>query len=264
MSSGYQKFSSRFVSDGGKPKTFASFATFADGGRNFEGEADAEKAKVGTPKIQSASVKVAQVAKVGAPEAVCAVCNAAGELWHFGDVRIHQECAPFLPKSEPAEPTAAYHATSADPATGRCSVTMIELPRAQRYRKTFAALQLKPPALIDVARWHECIEDGKRFLAKWGEQAQALGWTSADLFGLHAPPEQPHPSYRRLSRYHCTGLVWLLRDRQVVALTEATAAIENPETGSITVYRKHNKPALGPLGDSLDDLGACLAPAPAP
>jgi len=28
---------------------------------------------------------------------------------------------------------------------------------------------------------------------------------------------------------------------------------KNP-TGAITVYRRHNKPALGPLGDSLDDL----------
>jgi hypothetical protein len=253
MSSGYQKFSSRFVSDGGKPKTFASFATFADGGRNFEGEADAEKAKVGTPKIQSASVKVAQVAKVGAPEAVCAVCNAAGELWHFGDVRIHQECAPFLPKSEPAEPTAAYHATSADPATGGCSVTMIELPRAQRYRKTFAALQLKPPALIDVARWHECVEDCKRFLAKWGEQAEALEWTSADLFGLAPVPERPHPSYNRLSRYDCTGLCWLLQGRDVIALTADRATIRTATGSTLTCYR-HGRPALGPLGDSLDDF----------
>jgi hypothetical protein len=48
-------------------------------------------------------------------------------------------------------------------------------------------------------------------------------------------------------------LIWLLRGKEVVALTEATAAIENPN-GSITVYRKHQKPALGPLGDALDDL----------
>src|SRR6516165_6736196 len=86
-----------------------------------------------------------------------------------------------------------------------------------------------------------------------GSQAEALGWTTADLFGLHTPPERPHPSYRRLSRYDCTGLIWLLESRPVVALTDRTAAIENP-TGSITVYRKHNKPALGPVGDSLDDL----------
>jgi hypothetical protein len=39
----------------------------------------------------------------------------------------------------------------------------------------------------------------------------------------------------------------------VVALTEATAAIQGP-TGAVTVYRRFNKPALGPLGDSLDDL----------
>jgi hypothetical protein len=38
-----------------------------------------------------------------------------------------------------------------------------------------------------------------------------------------------------------------------VALTEATAAIENT-TGNITVYRRYNKPGLGPLGDSLEDL----------
>jgi len=39
-----------------------------------------------------------------------------------------------------------------------------------------------------------------------------------------------------------------------VALTTDTAAIENGDTGSITTYRKNNKPALGPLGDSLDDF----------
>jgi hypothetical protein len=41
--------------------------------------------------------------------------------------------------------------------------------------------------------------------------------------------------------------------RPVLALTASTAAIEGP-TGTVTVYRRHNKPALGPLGDSLDDL----------
>ena len=96
-------------------------------------------------------------------------------------------------------------------------------------------------------------EDGRRFLAKWGEQAEALGWTPRDLFGLHKPPDQPHPSYRRLSRYDETGLIWLLQGRPVVALTAATAAIENP-TGAITVYRRYDKPALGPVGDSLDDF----------
>jgi hypothetical protein len=185
--------------------------------------------------------------------AACAVCNAPGDLWHFGEVLVHQECAAFLPEPEPGEPTAAYQAASPE-----CSVTVIELPQVQRYRKTLAALQTKPPALVDVDRWRQCVEDGKRFLAKWGEQAESLGWTSADLFGLHIPPEQPHPSYSRLSRYDCTGLVWLLRGREVVALTEATATIRNSVSGNVTTYRCFNKPSLGPVAIDLDDFEEML------
>jgi hypothetical protein len=72
------------------------------------------------------------------------------------------------------------------------------------------------------------------------------------LFGLYRIPKKPAPNYRRLSRCDETGLVWLLRGRPVVALSDATAAIEHP-AGAIIIYRKHDKPALGPLGDSLDD-----------
>jgi len=103
-------------------------------------------------------------------------------------------------------------------------------------------LEARCPDHVPVERWQQAVEDGKRFLAKWGEQAEALGWTSADLFGLHQPPEQPHPSYNRLSRYDWAGLIWLLKGRPVVALTETTAAIENP-TGTITTYRRFNKPS---------------------
>jgi hypothetical protein len=54
------------------------------------------------------------------------------------------------------------------------------------------------------------------------EQAEALGWTAKHLFGLHKPPNRPHPSYSRLSRYDETGLIWLLGGREVVALTEGS------------------------------------------
>jgi hypothetical protein len=114
---------------------------------------------------------------------------------------------------------------------------------------------MKPPALVDVERWRQCVEDGKRFLAKWGETAQRLGWDSRDLFGLIEMPEHPSPSFNRLSRYDATGLCWLLEGRPVVALTADTAAIENP-TGAITTYRRFHKPSDGPLGDSLDDFVA--------
>jgi hypothetical protein len=189
------------------------------------------------------------------------VCGATGDLWHLdtptGPIAVHEQCAALLPKPELAEPSAAYQSVSAEPDGTRCRVEIVELPATGlRYRRTFAHLQLKPLAHIPVPRWQRCVDDGKRFLAKWGEQAQALNWSSADLLGLHQPPDRPHPSYSRLSRYDATGLVWLLQGRPVVALTEAAATIKNPVTANITVYRRFNKPGLGPLGDSLDDFVA--------
>jgi hypothetical protein len=106
---------------------------------------------------------------------------------------------------------------------------------------------------VAKADWRQALADGEHFLAQWGDRAELLGWTPRDLFGLAPVPDKPRPGYRRLSRYDKTGLIWLLGGRQVLAITESTAAVERP-TGAITMYRRHNKPALGPLGDSLDDL----------
>jgi hypothetical protein len=101
------------------------------------------------------------------------------------------------PEKEPTEPTLAYQATSAEPDGTGCKVEIVELPAGGRYRKVFAFLQLKPPALVPVERWRLAVEDGRRFLAKWGEQAESLGWDSRDLFGLHTPPDKPHATYNR-------------------------------------------------------------------
>jgi hypothetical protein len=117
-----------------------------------------------------------------------------------------------------------------------------------------AALQSKCPELVEPDRWQQAVKDADNFLATWGEQAHALGWTARELFGLHTVAERPAPSYSRLSRYDESGLIWLLRSRAVIALTATEAAIEGAT--AILVYRKLNKPALGPLGDSLDDIGA--------
>src|SRR5262245_12963443 len=125
---------------------------------------------------------------------------------------------------------------------------------AARYSRIMAALEADCPDLVPVDRWQQAVADGKTFLSRWGDQAQALGWTAKDLFGLVAVPEHAKPSFNRLSRYDETGLVWLLDGRRVVALTEGTAAIQNPATASITMYRRFDKPALGPLGDSLEDF----------
>jgi hypothetical protein len=126
-------------------------------------------------------------------------------------------------------------------------------PRRLAYGGTIAALEARCPDQVPADRWQDAVEDGRRFLARWGKQAEALGWTARDMFELQTPPAKPHPSYSRLSRYDETGLIWLVQGREVVALTEATASIRGA-VGNITIYRKHNKPAFGPEGDSLDDL----------
>ncbi len=120
-----------------------------------------------------------------------------------------------------------------------------------------ASLERACPDYVEPPRWRQCIVDAHQFLARWGRQAEALGWTVRDLFGLHEPPPAPHPSYQRLSRYDETGLLWLLRGHPVIALAELTAAIQTV-SGVPIIYRKNNKPALGPMGDSLDDFMGSL------
>ncbi len=124
---------------------------------------------------------------------------------------------------------------------------------AQPYDSALAALRSRSPQLVEADRWQQAVRDAESFLAKWGAQAEALGWTAQELFGLHPVPERPAPNFQRLSRYDSTGLIWLMQDRSVVALTATTAAIQHP-SGNVSTYYKLNKPAFGPLGDSLDDM----------
>jgi len=125
------------------------------------------------------------------------------------------------------------------------------------YSQSLAVLRAECPAYVDAADWQQAIKDGHRFVTQWGKQAEALGWAPADLFGLHIPPENTAPNYRRLSRYDKTGLIWLVQGRRVVELTKDKAVIETA-TGTVS-YRRYNKPALGPLGDSLDDFASAIA-----
>jgi hypothetical protein len=116
------------------------------------------------------------------------------------------------------------------------------------------ALEARCPEYIEPDRWQRCLVDAQHFIMAWGDQALALGWTAGELFSLHEPPKEPKPNYNRLSRYDATGLIWHLTGSRVVALAADTAAIQNQTTGNVLIYRKANKPALGPLGDSLDDF----------
>ena len=163
-----------------------------------------------------------------------------------GKSEINQEDDPTVPLSHGLGCGTLGHPEK----TGTVPGTVV----GQRYQNTLEALRLRCPEFVEADRWQQAIHDADSFIATWGEQAHSLGWTARDLFGLHPIPERPTASYQRLSRYDDTGLVWLLQGRPVMAFTADTAAIQT-ESGGILTYRKHNKPAFGPLGDSLDDMG---------
>jgi hypothetical protein len=97
------------------------------------------------------------------------------------------------------------------------------------YAAAYAALNAKCPDQVNELRWHEAKADAALFLLRWGAKAHNLGWTAPDLFGLH--PTAP------LVRYDYIGLIWMLRRRDVMALTETSAAIVALD-GSITTYRR--------------------------
>jgi hypothetical protein len=124
--------------------------------------------------------------------------------------------------------------------------------RAERRRRLAKKKgQRKPTALGGSTPPRSTASGRPALLAQWGDKAEALGWTAGDLFSLHEPRVNPHPSYQRLSRYDATGLLWGLHGRRVIALSSETAAVQT-SSGTL-IYRKHNKPRLGPGGDSLDD-----------
>jgi hypothetical protein len=99
------------------------------------------------------------------------------------------------------------------------------------------ALERRCPDHVEAARWQQAVDDGHLFLVRWGDQAAALGWAVGDLFGLHEPPERPSLLYRRLSRHDCTGLVWFLRGREVIALTADAAVIATSNGGRLSFYK---------------------------
>jgi hypothetical protein len=126
-----------------------------------------------------------------------------------------------------------------------CTVTIIELPLAALYRRVFGVLQTRCPDGVPVNRWEQCVRDSARFLAKWGLEAEWLGWSSSDLYKLPPIPADARPSFNRMSRLDQQGLCWVLLGRKVTRLTADMAEISNPATGSVTRFNRRQVTATG-------------------
>ena len=75
----------------------------------------------------------------------------------------------------------------------------------QRYAIGLAKLVSDCPQLIEPEAWQQAVADAQAFLARWGPQAAALGWTARELFGLHPVQE------RRRSEFSAAGLATIPR-----------------------------------------------------
>jgi hypothetical protein len=108
------------------------------------------------------------------------------------------------------------------------------------YASALATLCAQCPAYVPEDRWRQAITDATAFATEWGPEAQAFGWTEAELLGLHRVPEHPAPNYDRLARRDDMGLLWLLRGRPVVALTATEASYRCPSGATLT-YRRERR-----------------------
>jgi hypothetical protein len=72
-----------------------------------------------------------------------------------------------------------------------------------------AALERRCPDYVESDPWRQAVEDGHRFLVRWGGEAERLGWTEADILGLPNAIPNPRRGWRRLARIDQLGLVWL-------------------------------------------------------
>jgi hypothetical protein len=91
-----------------------------------------------------------------------------------------------------------------------------------------ASLNAEPPADCLPRRWTEAQDGLKRFVNDgWGDQASLLGWTVDELYRVP-------PAWRRID---LCGAALLIADRRVIAVTEASIAIETP-SGSQLKFRR--------------------------
>ncbi|MBB4286819.1 hypothetical protein [Roseospira goensis] len=95
----------------------------------------------------------------------------------------------------------------------------------------WARLQaMAPPAGCTPRQWARLIDDAGRFLDQWAATASSLGWTTADVWGVH--PTRP------MARYDHMGLVGLLDGARVVVLTADTATLRTASGATNNAYRR--------------------------
>jgi hypothetical protein len=94
---------------------------------------------------------------------------------------------------------------------------------------------VRPPCDIPPTWWLRFIDDCARFIDDgWAPCAEALGWTSLDLFGCNRA--------KPFSRINHAGLLWVLNGRKLLALGPNAATIATASGGKLTFRKSANEP----------------------
>ena len=101
----------------------------------------------------------------------------------------------------------------------------------REWAEGFAWLDLtNRPTGFTQDRWQRLIDDGGRFLDRWGAEAARLEWQAEDVFGVH--PVVPS------ARHDLMGLVPLIGGGDVVSITADRATIRRGTGAELTVLRQ--------------------------
>lgn len=101
----------------------------------------------------------------------------------------------------------------------------------------FAALDRSwPVAGFTREQWRQVIDDGGRFLDRWGAEAARLGWRAVDVFGatrsLSANMSPRDEVGQRV------GLALMIGGGVVTAIAEDRATVVSPSGSSLTYLRR--------------------------
>jgi len=102
----------------------------------------------------------------------------------------------------------------------------------RHWAEPFARLNCMPcPAAFALKQWAAIINDGGIFIDRWAEEAERLGWTAEEVFGVGRDAPD--------ARHDLKGLLLQINGWEVIAIDAGKATVKNPKTGSTqSIYRK--------------------------
>jgi hypothetical protein len=80
----------------------------------------------------------------------------------------------------PEKPSRNYRRLSRYDETGLIWLLRGRPAIPEPYAVSIAALERRCPDHVGTADWQQAMEDGRRFLRRWGQQAATIGWTARD------------------------------------------------------------------------------------